>query len=75
MRTFLVAMFALWAGCAADRPDRPPNDLDEACERHVCPADPPEFINCGPIVEDDLLRVCGECMAFLRDTCEIEFVF
>ena len=70
MRMFLVAMFALCAGCTSD----PADDLDEACERRVCPADPPEHINCMPSVEPDLARACGECRAFLEDDCGIEFV-
>jgi hypothetical protein len=49
--------------------------LVHACENRVCPLDPPEYIDCMPVISKDLQPVCsGECREFLANTCGIEFV-
>jgi hypothetical protein len=52
-----------------------PQSLSESCDAHECPSDPPEYINCMPIVSSEWAPVCeSSCRSFLQQTCKIEFV-
>jgi len=49
--------------------------LKDACDAHRCPADPPEYIDCMPIVAPEWQPVCEtSCREFLAQTCKIPFV-
>jgi len=73
MRSGLL-MVTMVIGACADSEPVPPTDLAEACESRVCPAEPPDSIDCQPIVSEEWRAACAQsCREFLQQSCDISF--
>jgi hypothetical protein len=75
MRELLMAVPVVLGGCATT-PATPGSSepLQDACDAQVCPADPPEYIDCMPVVTPEWQPICREpCRSFLEQSCKIRF--
>jgi hypothetical protein len=68
---YLVAILGV-CGCAQEPVSKA---LKEDCDAHVCPTEPPEYIDCMPVIAPDWQPICDNtCRAFFQSTCHIQFV-
>jgi hypothetical protein len=68
---YLVALLGL-CSCAREPLSK---ELKDDCDAHVCPDDPPEYIDCMPVIAQDWQPICETtCRAFFQSTCHIQFV-
>ena len=72
----IAVVIALLVACANETPSqRFIEEMKAACAAHVCPADPPMYIVCMPVIPPDEEAICGgECRDVLAHTCMIQFV-
>lgn len=71
MKLLLFAVLGSLASCAARSL---PEQLEDACEARVCPSDPPDSIDCMPIVPSEWEPICARsCREFLQSDCQIPF--
>ncbi|HEX2688219.1 MAG TPA: hypothetical protein VHN14_16430 [Kofleriaceae bacterium] len=72
MRALPFIVLVLWGGCSTEPLSQ---RLEDACEAHVCPDDPPEYISCMPVIAPAWEPICrAPCRDFLAQTCKIQFV-
>lgn len=78
VRVLLLAMPLLLGSCSTTPVSEPlplPQRLKAACDAQVCPVDPPDYIDCMPVVSPEWEPICTtSCRDFLAQSCKIAFV-